>query len=211
MSKQFTWEEIRTEIMETVNNLEDNRDEGIFRWFDLQQDFDANADYAVVLSYGKYSNIEVTLVREQHAGTPDTSWSPMCSLKRDFSSFQEDIVKSIDWIKDCWDEWVAEFPVWWAAKTYKPEPIDTTNVVLPDDITSLTEKLAKSNHDIWANNRLSQGWTYGECRDDEEKLHPCLVPYGNLPEEEKKYDRDMAMETLKAVYALGYKIVKEEN
>lgn len=209
MSKQFTWEEIRNEIMETVRNLEDNLEEGVIRRFDLQQDFDANADYAVVLSSGKYNNILLDLVREAREGTPvDNDWSPGCSLKRDFSSFQEDIVKSIDWLKGCWDEWSEFFPVKWSAMTYKPQPIDTTNVEPPEEITELTEKLAKSTHDIWAQNRLDQGWTYGKYRDDEEKRHPCLVHYENLPEGEKKFDRDTAMETLKAIYALGYRIVK---
>lgn len=208
MSKQ-TIEEIRTEIMETVNNLEDNLDEGIIRRFDIQQDFDANANYAVILSYDKYDNIKLGFVRESHVNMLDASWSPWCSLKRGFSSFQKDLVKSIDWLELCLNEWVENFPTWWAAKTYKPAPIDTTNVILPEDITGLTEKLAASTHDIWSKNRLAQGWVYGKYRDDEEKHHPFLVPYENLPEEEKKYDRDMAMETLKAIYALGYKIVKE--
>lgn len=210
MSKQFTWEEIRVEIMETVRNLEDNLEEGVIRRFDLQQDFDANADYVVVLSYDKYSNISLDLVREAHEGTPvDTDWSPGSGMKRNDPEFPEEFDDSIDWIEKCLKEWIKDFPVWWAAKTYKPAPIDTTNVVLPEDITGLTEKLAASTHDIWAQNRLDQGWTYGKYRDDEEKRHPCLVPYENLPEGEKKYDRDTAMETLKAIYALGYRIVKD--
>lgn len=91
---------------------------------------------------------------------------------------------------------------------YTPKPINTENVVLPTEINELTEQLAESTHDTWAQNRINQGWTYGPQRDDAQKLHPCLIPYSDLPDSEKKYDRDTAMETLKAVYALGYRIVK---
>ena len=93
-------------------------------------------------------------------------------------------------------------------KKYTPNPIDASNVVLPPEIVELTEKLAESTHDHWAKNRFNDGWTYGPQRDDAKKKHPCLIPYADLPESEKQYDRDTAMETLKAVYALGYRIVK---
>lgn len=81
-------------------------------------------------------------------------------------------------------------------------------VRLTDDILELTELLARNSHDIWAMQRLSEGWRYGPKRDDMKKEHPCLVPYENLPESEKEYDRKAAMETLKAIIALGYKIEK---
>ena len=70
----------------------------------------------------------------------------------------------------------------------------------------MTEKLAESTHDHWAAQRLAEGWTYGEQRDDAAKTHPCLIPYKDLPESEKQYDRTTAMETLKAILALGYEI-----
>lgn len=89
---------------------------------------------------------------------------------------------------------------------YEPKPIDTSNVNLTEDILKLTELLAKNAHDIWARQRMTEGWTYGPERDDAKKQHPCLVPYEQLPESEKEYDRNAAMETLKAVLALGYKI-----
>lgn len=94
-------------------------------------------------------------------------------------------------------------------RNYKPMPIDSSTVILPLEIVELTEKLAESAHDHWAQNRLNDGWTYGPQRDDAQKLHPCLIPYVDLPESEKKYDRATAMETLKAVYALGYRIEKD--
>ena len=90
--------------------------------------------------------------------------------------------------------------------SYKPEPIDTSGVTLSEDLRRLTELLAKNAHDIWARQRMAGGWTYGPKRDDAKKQHPCLVPYEDLPETEKEYDRNAAMETLRAILALGHKI-----
>jgi hypothetical protein len=95
-------------------------------------------------------------------------------------------------------------------KAYAPNPIDTSGVTLPEELTALTEKLAASNHDNWARGRQKEGWTYGPARNDELKQHPGLVPYGELSETEKEYDRVTAMETLKAIYALGYRIVPND-
>ena len=92
---------------------------------------------------------------------------------------------------------------------YKPEPIDTKDIKLPDELLELTEKIAENVHDIWALGRISDGWTYGQQRNDETKQTPCLVAYSELPESEKAYDRNTALETLKAIVALGYKITKE--
>lgn len=91
-------------------------------------------------------------------------------------------------------------------KEYKPQPIDTTDVVLPEDLKPLIEKMAKNVHEVWAESRLAQGWTYGNKRDDEKKTHPCLVPYEELLEEEKEYDRNTGIGTLKLIMKLGFKI-----
>ena len=93
-------------------------------------------------------------------------------------------------------------------KTYHPNPIDTSDVELPDELNALGEAISKNVHDIWAQNRINEGWTFGEHRDDELKQTPCLVPYEQLPEEEKTYDHDTAFAALKMIYKLGYKIVK---
>ena len=89
---------------------------------------------------------------------------------------------------------------------YIPKPIDTSGIELPEDIKLLTEQLAENTHEHWAAGRLSEGWTLGPQRSDAKKRHPCLVPYRELPESEKQYDRNTAMETLKAILALGYRI-----
>lgn len=91
---------------------------------------------------------------------------------------------------------------------YKPEPIDTSDVVLDKDLLELSEKIAANVHDVWAKGRVEQGWTYGEKRDDAKKQTPCLVEYDALPESEKDYDRNTALETLKLIVKLGYKITK---
>lgn len=92
--------------------------------------------------------------------------------------------------------------------TYDPKPLDTSSITLDHDIQELTELLAKNTHDVWAKERMAQGWRYGPKRKDETKEHPCLVPYEDLPDSEKEYDRKTAMETVKAIRALGYRIVK---
>jgi hypothetical protein len=57
--------------------------------------------------------------------------------------------------------------------SYTPSPIDTTNVILPDDIMALTEQLARNTHDLWAQQRLVEGCRYGPQRDDIRKEHPA--------------------------------------
>ena len=89
---------------------------------------------------------------------------------------------------------------------YIPQPIDTSQIILPNDIEQLTELLAKNTHDVWALQRIKDGWTYGAMRDDDKKQHPCLVEYTELPEEEKVYDRNTAKETLKLINAMGYEL-----
>ena len=91
---------------------------------------------------------------------------------------------------------------------YKPEPMDTSKVVLSEELTGLSEKLAENVHDVWAKNRIAEGWTYGEERNDALKTTPCLVPYSELPESEKEYDRRTSAETLKLMILLGYRIEK---
>ncbi len=91
---------------------------------------------------------------------------------------------------------------------YEPKPLDTSGIILDEELLRLTERLAENVHDVWARRRISEGWSYGEVKDSNAKTTPCLVPYSELPEEEKEYDRRTALETLKAVLALGYKIEK---
>ncbi len=91
-------------------------------------------------------------------------------------------------------------------KQYIPQPIDTKEVVLPVELTELVEAMAKNVHEVWAETRIAQGWSYGPERNDQLKHHPCLIPYEELPEEEREYDRNTAIGTLKLIQKLGFKI-----
>jgi RyR domain len=95
----------------------------------------------------------------------------------------------------------------WSTVAYEPKPVDAARVVLTPEILELTERLAENAHDIWGAKRIAEGWTLGPKKDGELMQTPLLVPYGELPESEKQYDRDIALATLKAIIALGYRIV----
>lgn len=90
--------------------------------------------------------------------------------------------------------------------TYTPKPLDLSKVQLPDELNELVELMAKNVHEVWAKSRIEQGWTYGPVRDDAKLNNPCLVPYEELPEIEKDYDRNTALETLKLIMSVGFEI-----
>ena len=92
--------------------------------------------------------------------------------------------------------------------SYQPQPVDTSAIHLSSDIIELTERLAHNTHEVWAKERMAQGWQFGRQRDDARKEHPSLVAYEDLPDSEKVYDRNTAIETLKAIIAFGYRISK---
>ena len=91
---------------------------------------------------------------------------------------------------------------------YTPQPMDTSTQKLPEELSTLVEKMAKNVHEIWAQTRINQGWTYGEVRNDALKQHPCLIPYEELTEEEREYDRNTAIGTLNFILQSGFKITK---
>ena len=95
-------------------------------------------------------------------------------------------------------------------KDYIPLPVDTGDVELGQELEALVEAMAKNVHDVWAQTRIEQGWRYGVQRNDAEKLHPCLVPYEELPESEKEYDRNTAVSTLKLIKKLGFDIYRKK-
>lgn len=95
------------------------------------------------------------------------------------------------------------------SKEYTPSPADTSGVVLQEELEALVESLAENVHEVWAKSRMDQGWTYGPERNDALKQHPGLVPYADLPEAEKDYDRNTALGTLKLIVGLGYRIERQ--
>lgn len=91
---------------------------------------------------------------------------------------------------------------------YVPKPVDTSEVIFPEELIPLIEKMSENVHEIWSRTRIEQGWTYGKRRDDKNKHHPSLIPYDSLTEEEKVFDRNTSLETLKLIMKLGFKITK---
>ena len=92
---------------------------------------------------------------------------------------------------------------------HKPMPVDTSPEELPEELDRLAEMIAKNVHEVWAEGRMKDGWTYGSQRNDTERKHPCLVPYEELSEEEKAYDRNTSQQTLKLIMSLGFKITQQ--
>jgi ryanodine receptor 2 len=90
---------------------------------------------------------------------------------------------------------------------YRPAPIETTGTSLPPELEAHLERLAEHVHDLWSVRRMEEGWIMGATRSDQAHTHPNLVPYAELGEGDKDYDRMVARETLKAVIALGYRIL----
>lgn len=128
------------------------------------------------------------------------------------SSNAEDIY-SMEQFKDAWND-SKNYLVTITSdsmKTYSPKPIDLSDVELSEDLNELREAIAENAHEIWAENRQAEGWTYGPQRDDQLKQTPDMVPYSKLPESEKKYDREMAMKTIKLLLKLGYDLIKRED
>ncbi|KAL4165193.1 hypothetical protein KRP22_003924 [Phytophthora ramorum] len=87
---------------------------------------------------------------------------------------------------------------------YTPQPVDTRRIRLPHSINLLAELLSQNAHEVWAVGRIDQGWRWGTERDNDTKLHPDLIPYEALTEQDKQYDRDTSMSALKVITALGY-------
>ena len=92
---------------------------------------------------------------------------------------------------------------------YEPHPIDLSDVELPDDLIDLREAIAENAHEVWAKGRKDQGWSYGPQRDDALKQTPDMVPYSDLTDQEKFFDREMAINTIKLLKKLGYSIIKD--
>lgn len=132
-----------------------------------------------------------------------------------YNPFQGDIPQAIPGERfiDAWDDsncYMVKINTKEAvSKTYKPAPLDLSDVALPEELTELTEAIAENTHEVWSQNRLNEGWTYGPVRDDALLKHPDLLPYSDLTEGEKEYDRATAMNAIKLIVKLGYKIEKQ--
>lgn len=58
------------------------------------------------------------------------------------------------------------------SNNYTPTPVDTTNIQLPEELMALAEAISKNVHEVWAQNRIREGWTYGPVRDDQKRQTP---------------------------------------
>ncbi len=135
-------------------------------------------------------------------------WKDLDREKDDVRKIDYDMLRQIPWIiKNCSKLSIITNDM--EKKQYIPQPIDTSDIQLPEELNPLLEAMAKNVHETWAQERTSQGWTYGEKRDNAQRHHPCLVPYEDLPEEEKVYDRNTSTETLKMILKSGFKIEKD--
>lgn len=92
---------------------------------------------------------------------------------------------------------------------YTPQPISIDDIELSPEIIALSEMIAENVHEVWAASRIREGWIYGKERNDVLKQHPCLIPYKELPEIEKEYDRNTALQTLKLIQKFGFHIQKK--
>ncbi|XP_067629181.1 ryanodine receptor isoform X7 [Eurosta solidaginis] len=93
---------------------------------------------------------------------------------------------------------------------FVPNPVDTTGITLPSSVDQIKEKLAENIHEMWALNKIEAGWSWGEQRDDYHRIHPCLTQFEKLPLPERKYDSQLAVQTLKTILALGYYITMDK-
>lgn len=95
---------------------------------------------------------------------------------------------------------------------YNPQPVDLSHVQLPEGMDSLRELLAAHNHDTWAANKMSprNGYVYGKETNDQADppTHCDLIPYEDLDDEKKKWDRDTAEASIRLLIHLGYTITK---
>lgn len=131
-----------------------------------------------------------------------------------FDPYQEPYIARIpisDFLKAWKESQYYMIQVLQSVDEYTPNPIDVDNIPLDGDLEELQEAIAENAHDVWAEARMNEGWTYGKERDDINKKHPDLVPYSALPNNEKEYDRIMAFNTIKLVRKLGFDIVKRNK
>uniref|UniRef100_A0A3Q3BKC6 Ryanodine receptor 3 n=1 Tax=Kryptolebias marmoratus TaxID=37003 RepID=A0A3Q3BKC6_KRYMA len=89
---------------------------------------------------------------------------------------------------------------------YKPAPLELSDVKLTAGQEVLVDKLAENAHNVWAKDRIKQGWTYGIQQDLKSRRNPRLVPYALLDERTKKSNRDSLREAIRTIVGYGYEI-----
>lgn len=85
-----------------------------------------------------------------------------------------------------------------AGVTYFFEHFNSKNGVYPEPAEM---------HDSWLVQKTKDGWTYGEVKDADKKTHPCMLPYSQLPEEQRQ--KDVLFQSICLAFCRG--IVTVEN
>ena len=152
------------------------------------------------INYGKAPN-HVVIVESVGEGT--------ITLTDSSTPQQHDVYPLAQFI-DAWDDSSRYLIIISDGEEYEPHPVDLSDVEISEDLIELREAIAENAHEVWALNRKQEGWKYGPERDDARKLHPDMIAYNKLPESEKLYDREMAMNTIKLLKKLGWKLTKDE-
>ncbi len=129
----------------------------------------------------------------------------------DSATPQQNDVYPLSQFLDAWDDSSRYLIIISDGEEYEPHPIDLSGVEISDDLIELREAIAENAHEVWAYNRKQESWAYGPERDDAKKLHPDMIAYNRLPESEKLYDREMAMNTIKLLKKLGWELKKSET
>ncbi len=133
-------------------------------------------------------------------------------LKASEDSFKLDVSLTRDLVENLHmlsEEPTACLPAVRRPDSYVPAPADVSDVTLPAELEALGEAVARNVHEVWAEARIKEGWRYGKRRNERKKTHQCLVPYEQLPEHEKAYDRNTAFGTLRLICKLGFRISKK--
>ncbi|WP_250033861.1 RyR domain-containing protein [Paractinoplanes maris] len=95
--------------------------------------------------------------------------------------------------------------------SWVPDLHDTAALTLPPAVVTDLEQLAEHVHNVWGSKRLADGWRYGPERSTAERTMPSLVPYADLPEDERDYDRELVTETVKMLLRLGYRVSRDPS
>ncbi|XP_075257500.1 ryanodine receptor 2-like isoform X3 [Convolutriloba macropyga] len=89
---------------------------------------------------------------------------------------------------------------------YKPAPYDIAIVQLGPVMSKLVELLAENTHNIWAEAKIARSWTHGAQDSASMKRTPLLTEYKNLDPVARKGVRNSAVEAIKLIVVLGYRI-----
>jgi voltage-gated potassium channel Kch len=89
-----------------------------------------------------------------------------------------------------------------------PESAGAPKFAFTDGEDGEVERLAEQEHERWMRDKISQGWRYGDPRDDERKIHPDLRPWAALAETDKDKDRNAIRAIPGILHEAGYQILR---